>query len=322
MPTTVTSADIDSFLAQAPSEMAKPKPNEYALSVYLMATARSPTKYNLIKTALNPLVDNVSGAYKAWLLGRILIAADHVGDREQAAATEAELKVLLLEEPVLQSAVNQTAHDSLDRAMLAWAYGYYAASSPANYAAVRDTLFARTQDLLIAPEGAILLQSESGNQERISNALWALVMSIQAAARAGAQADYETLMHKIITLTGKSDIQGALSCFVRTETSSDYGAWAAMMLAEADATIKKVAANEYTSPLLTTAQSMMVAAKEWADLQRQTAAVATEQKKAIALANAWKGEAEVAVAASTGMRFGFSLEQASAKNVKTTGLRP
>ena len=74
---------------------------------------------------------------------------------------------------------------------------------------------------------AILSSKAKDNHDALSNAIWAWVMNLSAAANAKDQETYDLSKKNIESLTGKASVTKSLETgLLRTAVSNDYPAWA------------------------------------------------------------------------------------------------
>ncbi len=152
-----------------------------------------------------------SNSFKAWMWGRVLLAADSINDVGRVSMAQNKLSTLL----------NGKITDKDSSAFFTWAWGYRAALNPSEYQnAGKDKMM----------EGARQLTTDyknSGSHDQLSNALWAWVMNIQAAARAGDRKTYENIKNEMKRTAGTDSVSVALETgLLRTADSNDYPAWA------------------------------------------------------------------------------------------------
>ncbi|HEX4044842.1 MAG TPA: hypothetical protein VHZ76_04170 [Gammaproteobacteria bacterium] len=221
------------------------KHDEYRLSIVLLASAQQGDekiyRKALLETedalnAVNPLEKNVKhNSYIAWLLGRMLIAADSIEDKTTITKTLEKLKRLLAD--------NNTKKD----AFTAWGWGYLAALNKEEYSAAKNTLFASAAALSNSyqqtkrniPTDTINQQDKLTLQTKLSDALWAWVMAAYAAANAQDTESFYFSLQQMQALTGQTSTATALtSGLKRLSTSNDYPAWALSIIHLAAATIK------------------------------------------------------------------------------------
>lgn len=186
----------------------------YQLSLPLLASAQQGDEktYNKIlpkmKKALAHISGNDKNSYKAWLLGRMLLAADVLGEKTVA------IKIRMT--TILQSKF--TKKDEY----FAWALGYLASSSPTEYKKYKQEMMNTAYALNNIYENA-----KENQQTHLSNALWAWVMNLQAAANAKDQETYNKILNEIKKITQTFSISSALTTGLqRTSQSNDYPAWA------------------------------------------------------------------------------------------------
>lgn len=142
-----------------------------------------------------------TNSFKAWMWGRVLLAADSVNDTTTINKALANLRILLDD-------TQPTATDN--PAFYTWAWAYRAAYNQQEYAISKDKML----------QGAYKL-------DNLSDALWAWVMNLQAAAYAHDLATYETCKQQIISVAHTATVSQALTKgLLRTAASNDYPAWA------------------------------------------------------------------------------------------------
>lgn len=154
-----------------------------------------------------------NNSFKAWMWGRILLAAQSIGDYGQVQSAKNTLAHLLQTKP--------TEVDNL--AFTAWAWGYRAALNRSQYHASKKIMMDDAQALADKYQ-------QSGKNSDLSDELWGWVMNIQAAARANDKATYEKIKSKIAGKEGEAlpaEIALALNKGLsHTAASNDYPAWA------------------------------------------------------------------------------------------------
>lgn len=146
-------------------------------------------------------------SFKAWMWGRVLLAADSINDVEGVALAKTKLSALLTEE-------------TDDFAFATWAWGYRAALDQTEYKLSKETMLQQAKKLSN-------IYKSSKKHGDLSNALWAWVMNIQAAAKAGDKVAYGRIKAELKEVAGASTVAGALETgLLRTKESNDYPAWA------------------------------------------------------------------------------------------------
>lgn len=158
--------------------------------------------------------------FKAWMYGRMLFAAHSIKDQRRETEISFALKTLIS---------NLTKEDStrLDR-FTTWSLGYYAALSKANFNETKDLLndggnYLTTQYFKTLSSGASIEKV----QESRSDALWAWVLILQAAANGADEDVYNYAVEQILEITKKATLGQALTVgLLRTAASNDYPAWA------------------------------------------------------------------------------------------------
>jgi hypothetical protein len=194
--------------------------NPYTASLPLIASAGlgDQVRYNTSRTQMLSFLDQLdknpntyptwmqNDAFKAWMWGRILLAADTMGDKATAKDCAALIKL-----------ISEDSAKKDNFAFYTWAQGYYAAFNQSTYESIRQNML----------DNATLLSKNITDHDALSNALWAWVMNLSAAANATHQADYEFCKTQITTLTKTQSVSKALEqVLLRTADSNDYPAWA------------------------------------------------------------------------------------------------
>lgn len=201
----------------------------YAVSFPLIASAEigDKTQYTVILADMLKALDRLdntdqgaadadavkwmqNNAFKAWMWGRILLSADSIGDVDTVKKAQEKLKELLKK---------VTANG--DRAFFTWAWGYRAALNQEEYAISKESMI----------DDAVLLtkvyKASGGDHDLLSDALWAWVMSLQAAANAQDQELYDQIKEQIKWIMGVNSVAQALEKgLLRTAQFNDYPAWA------------------------------------------------------------------------------------------------
>lgn len=201
------------------------KDDAYQLSMPLIASAQQSNELAYkntlpkIEEALKKIPEKgPKNSFKAWLLGRILLSADSIGDTTSRTTKIAELKTLL--------ANPSTKKDCFST----WAWGYLAAINEDEYQYARKPMLKNALLLNVEYQEVKLsasTETQTKTQEALSNALWAWVMSLQAAANSKDKQTYDEILGHIKTITMQPTIAEALSKgLLRTATSNDYPAWA------------------------------------------------------------------------------------------------
>ena len=126
-------------------------------------------------------------SFQAWLYGRVLIAADNVGDRGMAVAIAEQLKKLLDRDDLPQNA------------MSTWAWGYWLTYQGRHN---RVTQYEPYRLKVIEMTDAVIDTDHS--KDRVTNVLWALVMDASAAASADDKRLYRALIRKAVIFTRKA----------------------------------------------------------------------------------------------------------------------
>ena len=223
-----TTQDIISNAAQLAADAKDP----YAASLPMMIYAElgdlphyQTTKDHMLQL-LNGLDTSTNSAwkwmqnnsFKAWMWGRILLAAQSIHDDQQMGTARTQLTDLL----------KQPATAADNAAFTTWAWGYLAALDKKEYQLSKKQMMDGAQALADKYQA-------SGKPADLSDALWGWVMNIQAAARAHDRATYEKIKAKI---TGNESVEIALvKGLSHTAESNDYPAWALAKVRLAAATI-------------------------------------------------------------------------------------
>lgn len=171
------------------------KNDAYSLSMPLLASAELGhlliyrTLLPEMQAALNRLPND---ARKAWLLGRVLSAAESVNDKATANKAREQMVVILKKSP--------------HNAFYAWSLGYLAASNKTEYQ--------RFKNAMLTAAGKSNLSA--------TDAMWAWIMALKAAASAKDSVTYHFILKQMKTMTHASSILRALE---KGLTKEDYPAW-------------------------------------------------------------------------------------------------
>lgn len=219
----IVNAEIASLSQQA-------KNNEYRLGMVLLESAQvgNETLYQQTLHKMQTVLANDDKnaqqySYKTWRLGRILLAADSIGDVTTATKAAAELKKLLADANTQKDAFS------------AWAWGYLAALNKTEYEYAKNSMLttasALTEDYKKTQDSKLL-------PGKLSDALYAWIMDLQAAANAHDRKTYDFIVQQMKTLTNQKSLSAALTTSLHRNTeSNDYPAWALSMVRLAAATI-------------------------------------------------------------------------------------
>jgi truncated hemoglobin YjbI len=203
-------ADIENKI----DELIRLSKDPYASSLPLIASAELGDKkrYGITLPIMIDAMNNISdsspiymqnNSFKAWMWGRILLAADSMDDFYTRVTAQKKLQEFLEKD--------FTAHDNF--AFFTWAWAYRAALNPSEYKNSKQRML----------DDALKLNEK----DNISDALWAWVMNLQAAAYAGDQESYDWIKEQIKSITKKTTVTQALEKYLlRTTDSNDYPAWA------------------------------------------------------------------------------------------------
>ncbi len=158
--------------------------------------------------------DNIPGM-KAWMQGRMFVAANMMGDTRQADKMNEELEGFLKNRPAESNE------------LIAWAWAYWASGLEGiKYSKAKDRMLADA-DALTNLHAKFKTADVKKEPAARSNALWAWVMNLFAAAHANDKATYDIALNNIKRLV-KADndkpemfIQKLFEQF----PASDYRAW-------------------------------------------------------------------------------------------------
>lgn len=196
----------------------------YSASISMIASAimGDKARYELACTQLlNTLEDQdtqtsripqwmQSHSFKAWMWGRVLLAADNIADLATAATALGNLHSLL----------NENTSPADNPAFVIWAWGYRAAFNAKEYDLSKKSML----------DGALTLTKKfvtSSVHQDLSDAIWSWVMSLQATACAGDIGAYQWIKEQITSITNTTSVPQALEqSLLRTTQSNDFAAWA------------------------------------------------------------------------------------------------
>lgn len=213
-------SDIEKSLEELTASAKDP----YAASIALIASAEigDEKQYQVILSKMITLLENLNkttesniawmqnNSFKAWMWGRVLLAADSMDDTNTVIEAQKKLHGLLEKD--------FSSNDNL--AFFAWAWGYRAGLNEQEYTISKAKMLDTAMRLTAKSKG-------SGNHEMLSDALWAWVMNLQAAAYAGDKKSYDWIKRQITSLTDEKSVTQALEKgLLRTTESNDYPAWA------------------------------------------------------------------------------------------------
>lgn len=152
-----------------------------------------------------------SNSFKAWMWGRVLLAADSMADAETITLAKGKL-LSLLDKKI-------TKEDNFS--YFTWAWGYRAALNQTEYDISHKRM---VNDAVQLTEKYKAKQEDHG---ALSAALWAWVMNLSASANAGDQHTYALIKEQIKFLTGAESVTKALEIgLLRKSDDNDYPAWA------------------------------------------------------------------------------------------------
>jgi hypothetical protein len=218
-------------------ELGKSSKDPYAASLPLIASAElgDEKRYDVALTQMLHTLDALetkpndcpqwmrNNSFKAWMWGRVLLAANSMNDVKTSSQAKNKL-IAFLNEKV-------TKEDSL--AFMTWAWGYRAAANQAEYGISSKRMI---DDAMQLTEK---YKEEPKNHSALSDALWAWVMNLSAAATAGDVHNYALIKDQIKAVTGADSATKALETgLLRTAQSNDFPAWALAKMRFAAATMK------------------------------------------------------------------------------------
>lgn len=194
--------------------------DSYSMSIPLFASGilGDEKRFNESLLKINSYLKSMpDDGFKAWLYGRILLSAKSMKNEQGII----EAKNFL---------INYFDTSKEDRSAFAtWAIGYLAAFNQDSFTKHKDQLLTYSRELT-----AKYVHSKSNNkndpdkeQSDLSDAVWAWVMFLQAAAFADDKAAYEMIIGEINNISKQVSLAETLgSCLLRTKASNDYPAWA------------------------------------------------------------------------------------------------
>ncbi|MEO8402162.1 MAG: hypothetical protein ABI597_10275 [Gammaproteobacteria bacterium] len=205
------------------SEFQKAKDDAYLLSMPLVASAVQGDKklyQRILPTMLKALKSfpQEKKSFKAWMLGRVLLAADLMNDKTAVEKICEELKALLKDKDM-----------SKDR-LSAWAIAYLAGLNNAEYTNEKENM--------IDASHALTKEFIEGKNTSTTDAMWAWVMSLQAAANANDRETYDLCLQQMLELTHENSIVAAISKGLKKD---DYPAWALSIVSLAATNMKEEA---------------------------------------------------------------------------------
>lgn len=186
------------------------KQDAYALSMPLLLSAMMANKplyhkiYQQMQIALKSLPPE-KNAFKAWLYGRILQAAESIGADSNAAEARDAMQTLLKDMPVNEFST--------------WARAYLAGSKT-GYDATKATMLEACAKLNEIYKAKINTDAEF---DALSSAAWGWVMALQAAANAMDKISYYKILTEMQQLTEQNTIVDSITKGV---SASDFPAWA------------------------------------------------------------------------------------------------
>lgn len=205
-------------------ELVNSAKDPYSASLPLMASAEigDKARYEIALTNMFNTLDNLdnsserdptwmkNNSFKAWMWGRIASAADSMDDFQTVIKAQKKLEEFL--------AKNVEENDNF--VFFTWAWGYRASINQKEYTISKKRML---DDAMILTEK----YKTSGDHGMLSDALWAWVMNLQAAAYVGDQKSYDWIKEQIKSVAGENSVARSLEKgLLRTTQSNDYPAWA------------------------------------------------------------------------------------------------
>jgi hypothetical protein len=139
--------------------------------------------------------------------------------------------------------IEKTPEDNF--AFSTWAMGYQAAGGKRAYESSRSKMLANTE--ILAKQFTDCLTNHTAQ----SDALWAMVMNLTAAASVQNKDDFDKIKNQIMTLGKTSSVTEALKQgLIRTAQSNDYPAWALAKIQLAAAILPDVSLYHEISPVV------------------------------------------------------------------------
>lgn len=210
--TDTTNINVTTALAELKTDSA------YNSSVVLYASAllKNKERYSEALDAIEKqLAGSENNSFKAWMLGRVALAATHIEDKATVDKTVPVLKIL----------IKEVSKDECH----AWALGYLAAVNSAEFKENHQTM-RNAADALTKP----------------ADALWAHVMNLQAAARERNKDIFNSILLQMTKFTGKTTVAEALA----QVPANDWRAWALGIATESAAIMgEKNLYQELNQPL-------------------------------------------------------------------------
>ncbi len=143
-------------------------------------------------------------SFNLWLLGRVIVAADDMGEKDRANDIAAVVHKQLL---LLPKSDNFST----------WTWGYLAAhyAHSKEYQECKENMLSGIEDL----------QAKTEEREQ-DNVQWAFALGISAAAQAKDAGVYRDLLQKLKLWTGKENLSDAIETIPRR----DFTAWAMALI--------------------------------------------------------------------------------------------
>jgi len=206
-----------------------------------------------------------NNAFRTWMLGRALLAANIMRDANTLARVNDDL-----------SEEKTTPEDN--PAFATWTLAYRAALNEIDYNTFKRNMLTGTFKLTEK------YHADTTNHGALSDALWAWVMDLSAAS-AKNYTDYKSVKAGILQLTGKKSIAETLETgLLRTAKSNDYPAWALAKVRLAAAIMQDWTLYDDLAPVVTAS----IDAAKLANAKAEYALAKTENQLAIKAENQFR----------------------------------
>lgn len=182
----------------------------YHLSVLLLVCVQeSKRDYENIRNEMLSALGKMTpeqNSKKAWLLGRVLVAAKAMNDQKTVENTQVALRDLLNSPATMKDEYS------------AWGWGYLANADEAEYKKTKTAMVNAAEN-----ETRKYEEAPTKTKDMLSSVLWAWVMNLQAAANASDEETYKEALSQIKSATTEKTLASALSKGI---PEGDYQAWA------------------------------------------------------------------------------------------------
>jgi len=249
-----------------------------SLSLLLMAMAEQgeQASYKQASAKLQAFLGyTFDSTLNAWMEGRLLLAADSIGDKATVEQIEPELTRLLNG----MKSGSTPPPTNKNYPMYAFSWGYLAALNQKQYQLHKADLIVVANELI---KEVTQGKSPLSDHDRLTNAVWMLVMNLQAAANAQDKKTYNHFLQQLKSVTKQHSVSAALShVLIRATDSSDYPAWAMSIVYLSAVTLHDQVLSQ---ELKTSLEQTLRDAQEWENRPNQS-----EE-------NQWKAKAEIVIA--------------------------